>query len=125
VFGQEELELALHALPGQLEEAGPAVSCLLLIGINSFFHAARAATGSGHRAHVGRLVASATAVARQAGLRLLYTEQRLFGREEEGPVGQVVIQQREDGLGHTVTLEGRPVRFTVGDEGDLSWMDGD
>ena len=77
-YSKEELELSLHWLPSLLEQQ-PNTSCVLLTGITSFFHQARAAGGASLRTHVSRLLARVEGVTREWGVRLVYSQHMLFG----------------------------------------------
>ena len=58
VFDQQQLQLALLSLPSLLQKQDT-VSCVMVLGINMFYHQTRVVTPVSHRAHVARLVASA------------------------------------------------------------------
>ena len=58
VFDQQQLQLALLSLPSLLQKQD-AVSCVIVLGINMFYHQTRVVMPTSHRAHVARLVATA------------------------------------------------------------------
>ena len=83
------------------------MSCVIVLGINMFYHQTKVVTPGSHRAHVARLVATAEVskpekiwfslphfqvAAKEYGIRLLYTEHRLFGKDEDrGDLDQVAL----------------------------------
>ena len=108
VFNHHQLQLALLSLPSLLQKQDT-VSCVIVLGINMFYHQMRVVTPVSQRAHVAKLVATAEVfffktaektwlssphsqvATKEYGVRLLYTEHRLFGKEEDrGDLEQVV-----------------------------------
>lgn len=123
VFDQQQLQLALLSLPSLLQKQDT-VSCIMVLGINMFYHQTRVVTPVSHRAHVARLVASAESATKEYGVRLLYTEHRLFGKEEDrGDLEQAVtVKKREEGEGYTVTLvDGQVFGGKLSQTGDWVW----
>jgi len=123
VFNHQQLQLALLSLPSLLEKQDT-VSCVIVLGINMFYHQTKVVTPGSHRAHVARLVATAEVAAKEYGIRLLYTEHRLFGKEEDrGDLEQaVIVKKKEEGEGHTVTLiGGKVLGGKLNQAGDWIW----
>ena len=58
VFNHQQLQLALLSLPSLLQKQDT-VSCVIVLGINMFYHQTKVVTPGSHRAHVARLVATA------------------------------------------------------------------
>ena len=156
MFNHQQLQLALLSLPSLLQKQDT-VSCVIVLGINMFYHQTKVVTPGSHRAHVARLVATAEVskpekiwfslphfqvAAKEYGIRLLYTEHRLFGKEEDrGDLEQValclymnqsddhgtrmqavIVKKKEEGEGHTVTLiSGKVLGGKLNQAGDWIW----
>ena len=58
VFDHHQLQLALLSLPSLLQKQDT-VSCVIVLGINMFYHQMRVVTPVSQRAHVAKLVATA------------------------------------------------------------------
>jgi len=123
VFDHDQLQLNLLSLPSLLRQKEN-VSCVLILGINMFYHQTRLNSPVSHRAHVAKLLASAEIATKGYSVRLLYTEHRLFGKDEENwdSAQGVVVENLEDEEGHSVTIDGGAVlRGKVNQAGDWIW----
>ena len=58
VFDYDQLQLNLLSLPSLLRQKEN-VSCVVILGINMFYHQTRLNSPVSHRAHVAKLLASA------------------------------------------------------------------
>ena len=58
VFDHDQLQLNLLSLPSLLRQKEN-VSCVVILGINMFYHQTRLNSPVSHRAHVAKLLASA------------------------------------------------------------------
>lgn len=125
VFNPDCLEVTLLSLQSVLEE-NTNISCVILLGLNSFYQQVKLETGVSYSTYMSRLVGMVETGCKGVAeeLKVMVIEHNLFGdkSEKEDSDSKVIIENIDEGDGYLIVSGGSQARFTLGEDLRVTWV---